>query len=56
VLIDEGVVTLLRRRVRGLLWSWLWVGAVGVCGMFVAPLFLTAGLLLPVFKMSATVK
>ncbi len=56
VLIDEAVVNLLSRRESGPLWAWIWVGAVGFCGLFIAPLLFVAGLLLPVFRMSSTVE
>jgi hypothetical protein len=53
--IDEAAVSLLRRRERGNLWSWLWVVAAGLAG-FVAQFAIVVGLLLAVFKMSSTVQ
>jgi hypothetical protein len=53
--LDEAAVRLLRRRTRGNLWSWLWVIAFGLVGL-VAAVTVPVALLLPVFKMSSTVR
>jgi type II secretory pathway component PulF len=53
--IDEAAVRLLRRRARGNLWSWLWVGAAGLAGL-VAQFVIVVGLLDPAFKMGSTVR
>jgi len=55
VLIDEGVVTLLRRRVRGTLWSWLWVAAVALAAM-PALYSVVVAILLAVFEIGQTPK
>jgi hypothetical protein len=53
--VDEVVVRTLRRRARGNLWSWLWVAAVALAAI-PAGFLVVSGLLLPVFKMSSTVR
>jgi type II secretory pathway component PulF len=53
--VDEAVVRILRRKAMGILWSWLWVVAVGFAAVPVMYL-VVSGLLLPVFKMSSTAK
>jgi hypothetical protein len=52
--VDAVVVRHLRRKVRGSLWSWLWVAALALAAIPAMLLVLT-GLLLPVFKMGQMV-